>query len=208
MYLRALAPRLADPPARLLEVGCGKGAGLRFLYDHVVAGGHPEGLAWRGLDLSRRHVQMARAASGDRGIEWAVGSADRLPFEAASLDAVLNVESSHCYPDLGAFLDEVGRVLVPGGDFLYCDFREEGPPLVAVRESLRQRFDVQADEDISAAVVRASLRDAAARAAVLAEFPAWSHPWVRNILALEGSDMLERLRSGQYVYFAVHARRR
>jgi fatty-acid O-methyltransferase len=38
-------------------------------------------------------------------------------------DAVVNVESSHCYPRFDRFLAEVARVLRPGGMFLYADFR-------------------------------------------------------------------------------------
>ena len=38
-----------------------------------------------------------------------------------SIDLVLNVESSHCYPDIARFYSEVHRILCPGGFFLYAD---------------------------------------------------------------------------------------
>jgi hypothetical protein len=36
---------------------------------------------------------------------------------------VINVEASHCYPDFPGFPGRGGRVLKPGGHFLYADFR-------------------------------------------------------------------------------------
>ncbi|MBV8178737.1 MAG: methyltransferase domain-containing protein [Mycobacterium sp.] len=49
--------------------------------------------------------------------------AENLPLPDASFDAVINVEAAHAYPHLSRFLAEVARVLRPGGDFLYADFR-------------------------------------------------------------------------------------
>ena len=51
------------------------------------------------------------------------GNAEKLPFADQSFDAVINVEASHCYPRFPRFLDEVARVLRPGGHFLYADVR-------------------------------------------------------------------------------------
>jgi SAM-dependent methyltransferase len=49
------------------------------------------------------------------------GDAEALPFDDGSFDAVINVESSHNYPDLAKFLSEVARVLRPGGHFSHVD---------------------------------------------------------------------------------------
>jgi ubiquinone/menaquinone biosynthesis C-methylase UbiE len=46
-----------------------------------------------------------------------------MPFPDASFDAVINVESSHCYPSMGRFLSEVHRVLRPRGSLLFADLR-------------------------------------------------------------------------------------
>ena len=50
-------------------------------------------------------------------------NAQNLPFQNESFDAVLNVESSHRYPQMEKFLNEVYRVLKPNGYFLFTDFR-------------------------------------------------------------------------------------
>src|SRR6185312_6200263 len=57
------------------------------------------------------------------GLTFQQGDAEHLPFEGGTLDAVINVEASHCYPDFPRFLAEVARALKPGGHFLYADFR-------------------------------------------------------------------------------------
>jgi len=55
-------------------------------------------------------------------LEFRTGDASNLPVENESVDLVVNVESSHCYPDFTAFIREVERVLKPGGHFMYTDF--------------------------------------------------------------------------------------
>ena len=50
--------------------------------------------------------------------------AEKLPFDDESFDAIINVESSHCYPHIDSFLSEVRRVLAPGGCFGIVDFRK------------------------------------------------------------------------------------
>lgn len=52
------------------------------------------------------------------------GRAERLPIRDASVDILLNVESSHLYADMDAFLREVFRVLKPGGYFCWADLRD------------------------------------------------------------------------------------
>ncbi|WP_019547064.1 class I SAM-dependent methyltransferase [Streptomyces sulphureus] len=97
------------------EVGCGLGEGLNFLsrlFDARMVG----------VDLSSAAVERAdsRLSRGDR-LRYMQGDAENLPFEDGQLDIVLNIESSHTYPDLGRFLAEVTRVLKPGGHFSYID---------------------------------------------------------------------------------------
>ena len=57
------------------------------------------------------------------------GDAESLPFGDEMFDAVVNVESSHCYGSTPAFLAQVKRVLRCGGHFLFADLldRSEDP---------------------------------------------------------------------------------
>jgi ubiquinone/menaquinone biosynthesis C-methylase UbiE len=74
----------------------------------------------------------------------------------ASIDVVLNVESSHCYPDMGRFFSEVARVLKPEGAFCYSDlFGSTQLAAVECRLSQTPGLQVLRSADITPEVVRA-----------------------------------------------------
>ncbi len=109
----------------VLEVGSGRGGGAvhvarRFGPRRTVA-----------LDVSPAATRLARGLHGTAaGVEFASGDAENLPFAAGSFDVVLNVESAHCYGSLPRFLENVRRVLRPGGRLGFADFvsRRRGAP--------------------------------------------------------------------------------
>jgi fatty-acid O-methyltransferase len=109
---------------RVLEVGCGHGGGASYLMRAL----HPA--SYTGLDLNPAGIAFCRKRHHLPGLEFVQGDAENLPFPDQSLDAVINIESSHCYPRFPRFLAEVARVLRPGGHFLYADLR----PLVHIAE--------------------------------------------------------------------------
>jgi ubiquinone/menaquinone biosynthesis C-methylase UbiE len=101
----------------VLEVSCGHGGGASYLSRTL----HPA--RYTGLDLNPTGVRFCRRRHAVDGLTFVQGDAENLPFADGSFDAVLNVEASHCYPNFPRFLAEVARVLKPGGQFLYADFR-------------------------------------------------------------------------------------
>lgn len=116
-YTLKQVPHPAAAPRRILEVGSGAGAGLNFL-----ARFEPQS-RFTGVDLAKHVVERANARFSRPGvIEYVNGDAERLPFGDEEFDVVINVESSHNYPKLGAFFSEVQRVLKPGGYFSLVDF--------------------------------------------------------------------------------------
>ncbi|MCU0233054.1 MAG: class I SAM-dependent methyltransferase [Thermoanaerobaculales bacterium] len=78
-----------------------------------------------GLDLSRESLAIARTRVGGRNagessrLLLVEGSADRLPLAAESFDVVVMGNAIHNLPDLDLLLDEVARVLRPGGIFAF-----------------------------------------------------------------------------------------
>ena len=118
MAARALemTPGFAD--CELLDVGCGRGGGLAALRRYF-------GLKRAaGIDLNPLHVGFCQDRYADGGLEVMEGNALDIPFQDASFDIVINVESSHCYPDAAAFAAEARRVLRPGGLLLLTDTRD------------------------------------------------------------------------------------
>ncbi len=95
----------------VLEVSCGHGGGASWLSRTM------QPASYTGLDLNPTGIAFCQKRYQVSGLSFVQGDAQQLPFPDQSLDAVVNVEASHCYPDFPGFLAEVARVLKPGG----CD---------------------------------------------------------------------------------------
>lgn len=91
-------------PARMLDLGCGAGASAAMLR----AAGH----RCLGLDLAPPPTAAAPLLRAD---------AHHLPLADASMDAVLCECALSCMDDAATVLQEVARVLVPGGRLLFAD---------------------------------------------------------------------------------------
>ena len=92
---------------RVLDLGCGKGRFARHWQN--------AGAAVVGVDVSPAML------AGARGIDRAVASASRLPFDAATFDAVVAIEVFQHLPAVGAVIREARRVLKPGGILCVLD---------------------------------------------------------------------------------------
>jgi fatty-acid O-methyltransferase len=102
---------------RVLEVSCGHGGGASYVMRTLGP------TSYTGLDLNPVGVEFCRRKHQIPDLDFVEGNAENLPFADRSFDAVINVEASHCYPRFPKFLEEVARVLRPGGHFLYADVR-------------------------------------------------------------------------------------
>jgi ubiquinone/menaquinone biosynthesis C-methylase UbiE len=102
---------------KVLEPSCGHGGGAAYLMKTLRPA------SYTGLDFNPRGVEFAKRRHPLPGLDFVHGDAEDLPFPDQLFDVVLNVEASHAYPHFDRFLDEVVRVLRPGGHFLYVDFR-------------------------------------------------------------------------------------
>jgi SAM-dependent methyltransferase len=184
----------------LLEVGAGRGGGLA----HVTQSLRPR--AAFGVDLSSRAVALARRRHAHvRGLSFLPGDAERLPFGDETFDAVLNVESSHCYPSRLRFYQEVRRVLAPGGHFLYADFFET-PAVARIREALASAgLNLDTEEDITANVLAALRLDERRRRTLIARTAPRMRVTFGNFAAVPGSETYRLLDSGarRYLRFAL-----
>jgi len=180
--------------ADVLEVGCGRGGGAAYVAE--VFGTR----AMTGIDFSARAVQWCQGRYGRPGLSFRQADAEALPFGDASFDAVLNVESSHCYPDVERFLDETRRVLRPGGVLLMADLRP-ADQIDRLRDQLAARFVVEDQEEITTDVVRALELDAPRRLETIrGDVPALFRPAVRDFFAVPGSAVFTYLSTGGLRY--------
>jgi ubiquinone/menaquinone biosynthesis C-methylase UbiE len=93
----------------VLDVGCGQGIDL---CEYALAGARVTG-----IDLTPRHVQLARQHLGELGLRGTVvqGDAEELPFPDKTFDRVSSNGVLHHTPDMSRALTEIYRVLRPGG---------------------------------------------------------------------------------------------
>ncbi|MDN4985196.1 MULTISPECIES: class I SAM-dependent methyltransferase [unclassified Bradyrhizobium] len=148
----------------VLEVGCGRGGGASYIARYL----HPR--SYTGLDICKPAIRFNKARYADQdNLAFQVGNALSLPFADERFDVVVNVESAQHYGDMGRFLDEVHRVLRPGGVFLMACFEDRSKD-VYPRESLaKSRLRLTCEDDITANVARALELDGARRTALADE---------------------------------------
>ena len=77
-----------------------------------------------GIDISETAVELCNSIYNIDNMNFVIGDSENIPFDNEQFDAVINVESSHCYGSMQSFLGETFRILKPGGFFLFCDLRE------------------------------------------------------------------------------------
>lgn len=118
--LRYIAAR---QPTRLLDIGCGMGT---TLFDAAKVLSKPEKII--GIDFSDNMIKLARKrkakmdASFSEKMAFFVADAQDLPFMDNAFDFIYSECVLNLVPDRNKVLQEVHRVLSPGGIFIYTDF--------------------------------------------------------------------------------------
>jgi sarcosine/dimethylglycine N-methyltransferase len=102
----------------VLDLGSGYGGAAR-----VLAKEH--GARVTCLNLSAVENERNRALTRDAGLDNKImvvdGSFDSIPFEGGTFDVVWSQDAILHAPDRCAVLDEMARVLKPGGSFIFTD---------------------------------------------------------------------------------------
>jgi arsenite methyltransferase len=114
------------PQSRVLDSASGTGTSALFLAERF-------GCEVVGVDYGSHNVEQSNAAASARGLDKRVyfrtGDAERLPFPAASFDAVI-CECAFCtFPDKTGAAREFARVLRRGGSIGLSDLTR-GPALL------------------------------------------------------------------------------
>jgi SAM-dependent methyltransferase len=128
----------------VLDVACGTGFVARLAAHCVGAEGRVVG-----VDLNASMIEAARAASvRDAGtiIEWRTGDAAALPFENGVFDVVLCQQGVQFFPNRVQALQEMRRVLHPGGRLAFTVWGAIGdtPYFVAFADALARHVSAEA----------------------------------------------------------------
>ena len=111
-----------------LEVGPGPGyLGLEWLKE-------TEGTTLKGLDISPNMIKMAERNAREYGledrVEYVESDARNMPFEDNTFDAVFTNGSFHEWAQPEDILNEIYRVLKPGGKYSISDLRRDMNPVI------------------------------------------------------------------------------
>jgi SAM-dependent methyltransferase len=129
------------PGERVLDVACGTGVVSRLAARRVA----PSGTV-TGLDLNEGMLTVAGRLPLPPGftIEWRQGSALALPFPDRAFDVVVCQHGLMFFPDRLKALEEMRRVLTPGGRVAISVWTGPSPYFVAQREALARYLGVEA----------------------------------------------------------------
>lgn len=133
----------------IIEIGCGSGGGCYYTHTYY----RPKSIT--GIDLIEANIQIAKKRYAHLSIEFEQGDACSLLTQSESKEVVLNLESSHCYSNFDKFIQEVYRILLPGGYFLFADLRYDGQEQALNEIFAKYKFETIHFEDISSEVIYA-----------------------------------------------------
>jgi ubiquinone/menaquinone biosynthesis C-methylase UbiE len=102
-----------QPNDRVLEVGFGPGVGIQLLA-RSVSGGYIAGVDPSAEMVRQAKARNVKAIEGGR-VDLRYGSVESLPFEDKTFDKALAINSMQVWPDAVAGLQEVRRIMKPGG---------------------------------------------------------------------------------------------
>ena len=111
----ALVQLPLNPDARVLDLGCGTGVLLRRALSTQPT------LQYIGVDVSLGMLQQA-ARQLPSNVALVQGTSAALPFPDGSIDIAVSTSALHYMPSLPSVLDELRRVLTPGGTVVLSDW--------------------------------------------------------------------------------------
>jgi len=124
----------------VLDEGCGSGLLLNAAAKRITVGRAYGVDIWRQEDLAGNDVQNTLNNAHLEGVADRVevkdGDVRSLPFEAESMDVAISLNVVHNISERqerDKAINEILRVLKPGGQFIICDFRNVGEYVTSFR---------------------------------------------------------------------------
>jgi ubiquinone/menaquinone biosynthesis C-methylase UbiE len=180
----------------VIEVGSGRGGGSSYMKRYLKS------KTMIGIDYSKNAIKFSNEHHSVEGLTFMHGDAENLSLANESADAIVNVESSHYYGSMKKFVEQVHRVLRPGGYFLFADLRPSEKVEELDKTFSDAGFEVVKKELISKEVVTAL---DAFHEYKLAFFQNMVTGWLRKPLndfaGVKGSNIHTEFSNGKMVYY-------
>ena len=155
-YERYFVPAIGRPSAkpvieaatlrageRVLDVACGTGVAARLAAEQVA----PTGTVV-GIDPQPGMLEVARRTAPE--VEWRDGRAEALPLPDESFDVVVCSLGFQFFADKRTALDEISRVLVPGGRVALGTAGPTPPLMAAISDLLAEHIGPEASMFVQA----------------------------------------------------------
>ena len=185
---------------KVLEVGSGRGGGSAYISKYLDVS------EMFGVDISPTAVELCNKIYNINNLTFKLGDSENLPFDDNTFDAIINVESSHCYASMSNFLKEAKRVLKPGGSFLFCDLRRKEYLEEMLKTINTNGFKVIEKKDITPNIIEASIKMTHARKEAIKNLKVES--WFKKILesfaATDGSKVHQSFKDGYMKYYSAY----
>jgi len=180
----------------IVEIGSGRGGGIAYITKRF------EPASALGIDLDAKAAKFGNAHYKIDGLTFKHGNAQHLDIADNSIDIIFNVESSHRYPNMQLFLNEVYRTLKPGGNFLFTDFRYKKDMEALIQLLAKYQFVKFDEQFVNKEVVKALELDTIRREALVEKYaPLFLHKAFHDFAGNCGSPTFNNLISGEMIYF-------
>jgi len=183
-WFQLMAPKFLTTVPRLIASGINKGDALE-----IGPGSGYLGLEWLkctsntsllGLDISADMVEIAKRNAAEYKVTerawYLLGDACNLPFRDSQFDCVFSNASLHEWVNPRQVMNEIARVLKPGGSYYITDLRRDMSSLwkwvvwfMAWPREVRPYFIASVNDSYTAMEVKDILRDTQLRKSVVSK---------------------------------------
>jgi ubiquinone/menaquinone biosynthesis C-methylase UbiE len=161
-----------------------------------------------GIDRTPGAIEYCRRRHRQPSLTFLLGDAENIFYGDECFDAVINVEASHLYGNVKAFLAEVNRVLRPGGYLLLADKRTRAETSLFSRQISECGLHMVNECNISANVLEAIRRQYKFRTDMLQTVLPPHLQWIfKRVISADGSHLAQAIASGETVYLSYVLRK-
>jgi len=178
----------------VLEVGCGRGGGCYFFVKYGKA------TSVYGLDKSNQNIKLCQKYFNSKEYKFSIGDATDFKLNQ-NFDYVINLESSHSYPNLLNFYECVKNVLKNEGLFFYADIFVSSELKEIESKMEIAGLTIVGKENITDGVVKSIEKNSIRWFPFSTKYPKLTPSFVKVFNASLHSDIFKKLKNGELQYY-------